>query len=86
MNAMEHMMHEFFLWPFTLINTLLFVAGVCAWAVWASRQRDAHSEIVEHLTGKKPTAWLKHVERRNCVAGGCDALPRALSLSTLSLK
>jgi hypothetical protein len=54
MNAMEHMMHEFFLWPFTLINTLFFVAGVCAWAVWASRQRDAQSEIVERLLERNP--------------------------------
>jgi hypothetical protein len=45
-------MYEFFLWPFTLIHSLLFVAGVCAWAVWASRQRDAQSELVERLIGK----------------------------------
>ena len=84
--ALGHMMYGFFLWPFTLINSLLFAAGICAWAVWASRQRNAQSDLVERLIGKKSTAWLKHVERCNCVAGSCDALPRALSLSTVSLK
>ena len=67
-------MHEFLLWPFTLINTLLFAAGVCAWALWASRQRDAQSELVERLIGKEPTARLKHVEQCNCVAGSCRGI------------
>ena len=60
--ALGHMMYGFFLWPFTLINSLLFAAGICAWAVWASRQRNAQSDLVERLIGKKSTAWLKHVE------------------------
>ena len=50
---LERMMYALSLWPFTLIHSLLFVAGVCAWAVWASRQPDAQSELVEQLTAKK---------------------------------
>ena len=79
-------MYEFFLWPLTLINTLLFVAGVCAWAVWASRQRDAHTEIVENLTGKKPTAWLKHVERCNCVRCAASSLAILWSLHLIPVQ
>ena len=45
-------MYALSLWPFTVIHSLLFVAGVCAWAVWASRQRDSQSELVERLTGQ----------------------------------
>ena len=45
-------MYALSLWPFTLIHSLLFVAGVCAWAVWASRLRDSQSELVERLTGQ----------------------------------
>ncbi len=88
--ALGHMMYGFmygfFLWPFTLINSLLFAAGVCAWALWGSRQRDAQSELVDRLIGRKPTAWLNHVGQCNCVAGSRDALPQELSLSTISLK
>jgi len=46
------MMYELFLWPFTLLHSLLFVAGACAWAVWASNQHDAQSKLIERLTGK----------------------------------
>jgi len=45
-------MYEFSLWPFTLIHSLLFVVAVCAWAVWALRQRDAQSEMIKGLLGK----------------------------------
>lgn len=49
--AMQTMIHALFLWPFTLLNSLLFAGGVCAWAVWACKLRDAQSELVERLTG-----------------------------------
>ena len=34
----------------TLAPTLLLGAGVCALAVWAARQCDSQSELIERLT------------------------------------
>jgi hypothetical protein len=47
----------------TLAPTLLLAAGVCALAVWAARQCDPQSELVERLTGEKRCA-----ERRDVLA------------------
>lgn len=37
----------------TLSNTLLLVVGVGALVVWAARQRDPQSDLVEKLTEKR---------------------------------
>ncbi len=38
------------LWLLTLIPFLVLVPGAWALAVWASKQRDAQSDIIERLT------------------------------------
>ena len=36
----------------TFAPTLLLLAGVCALAVWAARQCDPQSVLIERLTGE----------------------------------
>ena len=48
------MIGAFSLWSIlALASLLLLVAGACALAVWAARQNDLQSELIERLTGKQ---------------------------------
>jgi hypothetical protein len=48
------MIAAFSLWSIlALASSLLLVAGACALAVWAARQHDSQSELIEKLTGKQ---------------------------------
>ena len=48
------MIAAFSLWSIlALASSLLLVAGAWALAVWAARQHDLQSELIEKLTGKQ---------------------------------
>ncbi len=50
------MIDDFSFWSvLTFARFALFLAAVFALAVWASRQPDQSSELVERLTGKRKT-------------------------------
>ena len=47
------MIGDLSLWSIlTLVPTALFVIGACALAVWAARQRDKRSDLIERLRGR----------------------------------
>ena len=60
------MIDDFSIWSvLTFARFALFFAAVFALAVWASRQPDQSSEMVERLTGKRTTP----AEEVRCVSG-----------------
>jgi hypothetical protein len=66
------MIGAFSLWSIlALASLLLLVAGACALAVWAARQNDSQSELVERLTGKQKRSVEKEPDvREPKTAGG----------------
>ena len=49
-----HVIEDLSLWSLlTLARYALLIAGVCALAVWASRQPDQTASLVDRLTGKR---------------------------------
>ena len=50
--AVQHGDHHMISLFLTFAPTLLLLAGVCALAVWAARQCDPQSALIERLTGE----------------------------------
>lgn len=66
MNESQHMIDDFSFWTvLTFARFALFFAAVFALAVWASRQPDQSSELVERLTGKRK----KQAEEQRYICG-----------------
>jgi hypothetical protein len=47
-----------------LASSLLFIAGAWGLAVWAAKQHDSQSELIERLTGKQKRSVEKQPDVR----------------------
>ena len=67
------MIGDLSLWSIlTLVPTALFVIGACALAVWAARQRDKRSDLIERLRGE-PTKSVKEQTDQPYTVGNSGA-------------